>query len=494
MSERVEDRSEDVSSSLADLNRETADLPPSARKLGGRYSIVKRLGSGGMGSVFEVEDPDGKRLAAKVISKKTLEPTALKRFFREAQTARAIENEHVVKTLELGLDDGSGAPFIVMELLTGQDLRGVIADQSPLASEIVARIGAQAADGLAAAHAAGIVHRDVKPSNIFLARTDGRVSVKVCDFGIAKQVDDSNDESSHELTHSGGLLGSPRYMSPEQAKSARRVDARSDVWSLCAALYEAASGKELWGDHTSLGEVIVAICTEPIAPLDEIAPWVDKGLARTLQRGLERDLDARWQNMEVLGAALSRSTRGTNELFEDDLQRVADATLLEKSPYSRRTTIFVGAGVLALLAIAAVVATRPKPELAANPAPPPAETESVPGLLVPAGASVSVNGNARDVVDGRVALKGQPGDWFDVRVTRGAQSVDRRVYVTRTGTLDPPNVELAAPSVPAPTVTPIKRAPVVTRPAPSPSTSAPSSAALPPVPSQKPGVEPKEEW
>lgn len=491
----MEDRSEDVSSSLADLDRETADLPPSARKLGGRYSIVKRLGGGGMGSVYEVEDPVGVRLAAKVIAKKTLEPTALKRFFREARTAQAIENEHVVKTFELGLDDGSGAPFIVMELLNGQDLRAVIADQAPLASEVVARIGAQAADGLAAAHAAGIVHRDVKPSNIFLTRTDGRVSVKVCDFGIAKQVDDSNDESSHELTHSGGLLGSPRYMSPEQAKSARRVDVRSDVWSLCAALYEAASGKELWGDHTSLGEVIVAICTEPIAPLDEIAPWVDAGLARTLQRGLERDLTARWQNMDVLRAALSRSTRGTNELFEDDLQRVANATLVKRNRGSKRTLGFVAAGVVVAASVIAILATRTKPEAAVDRSSPALEEkETAPELLVPRGARVIVNGNARDVVDGRVELKGQPGDWFDVRVSRGDQSVDRRVYVTRTGTLDPPHVELVTPSAPMSAAPPSKRAPIATKTTPATATSTPSSAALPPVPSQKAGVEPKEEW
>lgn len=493
MSDSGLDSSEDGSVSFADLNRETADLPPSAKKLGGRYRIVKRLGSGGMGSVFEVESPDGKHLAAKVISKKSLEPTALKRFFREAKTAQAIENEHVVKTLELGLDDVSGAPFIVMELLQGMDMRAVIAESAPLASEVVARIGMQAAEGLSAAHTAGIVHRDVKPSNVFLAKSDGRLSVKVCDFGIAKQVDDTNGETSHELTHSGGILGSPRYMSPEQAKSARRVDARSDVWSLCAALYEAASGKELWGDHSSLGEVIVAICTEPIPPLEQIAPWVDPGLARTLQRGLLREPEARWQSMDVLRAALSRSTRGTNELFEDDIQRVANAKLVTPGSRSRKHLVFVGAGIVAIASVATALALRPKDE----PEPPPAlvtpAPETIPTLAVPTGATVTVNGSARDVVDGKVALKGQPGDWFDVRVNRGDQSVTRRVFVTSAGTLDPASVDLVAQPVPTPSASPVKRMPLAPKSATAPTSSAPASGALPAA-TKTPSVEPKETW
>jgi serine/threonine-protein kinase len=510
VSDSVEDFSGDASSSLADLNRETADLPPTARTLGGRYRIVRLLGTGGMGSVYEVTTEDGTRLAAKVIAKHTLErasasdkkkSTPLKRFFREARAAQSIENPHVTRTLELGLDDGLGAPFIVMELLDGTDLRTVIEKHAPLASEVVARIGTQAAEGLSAAHAAGIVHRDVKPSNIFLARSEGRLSVKVCDFGIAKELDDSNDETSHELTHSGGILGSPRYMSPEQAKSARRVDARSDVWSLCAALYEAASGRELWGDHTSLGEVIVAICTEPIVPLEQAAPWVDAGLARTVLRGLERDPDARWQNMEVLRAALSRSTRGTAELFEDDIRRVTDQALAKAPRSPRRLGLIVA--VLATVGLGVGFAVTRKSGEAPPPLAPPPVAQASPTLLVPSGASVKVNGAPREVVDGKVQLDGQPGEWFDVRVTLGSASIDRRVYVTRAGVLDPPALDLAAevtPVVaPASSVTPARPRAPSTPPSkvpPPPASVTPKAAASFPVaPTPGPaGVTPKEDW
>ena len=327
------------STTLGDLDRETADLPLTARKLGGRYRVIRELGRGGMGSVYEVLSDDGRRLAAKLIALERSEhATALERFFREARAAQSIESPHVVRTLELGLDDASGSPFIVMELLDGFDLRFVVDERAPLASEAVARIGEQAARGLAAAHDAGVVHRDVKPSNVFLQRRGNSLTVKVCDFGIAKQVE---EQPGADLTHSGGILGSPRYMSPEQAKSARRVDARSDVWSLCATLYAVASGRELWTDRSSLGELIVAICTEPIEPLSKVAPWIDPELARTIERGLERDPERRWQSMRELGARLAKSAGEPRELDESDLTRV--------EPSLRRTRSWRGPVVAAVV-------------------------------------------------------------------------------------------------------------------------------------------------
>src|SRR5262249_49159321 len=133
------------------------------------------------------------------------------------------------------------------------------------------------------------------------ART--RVVVKVCDFGIAKRTSEI-DASSADLTRTGGMLGSPVYMSPEQAKSAKTVDARSDIWSLCISMHEALCGRRPWEELTPLGEAIVAICTRPVPPLAALAPWVPPELASIVARGLAADPSARWPSMDALIDAL----------------------------------------------------------------------------------------------------------------------------------------------------------------------------------------------
>jgi eukaryotic-like serine/threonine-protein kinase len=293
--------------------------PVLGRRLGGRYRVERRIGEGGMGAVYEVVDPTGGRFAAKVVSLEALCVTAagkaparsrdeltrtLRRFVREAETAKEVRSEHVVRAIELGIDGDLGLPFIVMELLQGVDLGALIRERAPLPPHVVAQIGIQAAKGLARAHALGVVHRDVKPSNVFLHVEAESVVVKVCDFGIAKQVVGDGEQTSNELTGTGGVLGSPRYMSPEQVTNARSADAASDVWSLCASLYEALSGRALWQGRSSLGELIVAICTEPVPLLSVDAPWVPRELALVVQRGLERTRSRRYRDMHELISAL----------------------------------------------------------------------------------------------------------------------------------------------------------------------------------------------
>jgi eukaryotic-like serine/threonine-protein kinase len=170
----------------------------------------------------------------------------------------------------------------------------------------------QACDGLGALHAAQLVHRDIKPANLFLATvptdhaaTGGEaVSLKICDFGIAKFVGSSEDPSKAALTQTGAVMGSPLYMSPDQATNAKNVDASSDIWSLCVSLYESLSGEPPWAGRESLGELVLAICTQRLPPLQSIAPWVPLALAEAVDRGVAPERSERYASAAELRAAL----------------------------------------------------------------------------------------------------------------------------------------------------------------------------------------------
>lgn len=304
----------------------TDDLGLVNQKLDGRYLVKRLIGKGGMGNVYEVETSAGELLAAKVVSAgvKGATPATLQRFAREAKSSSAINSVNVVRTLDAGCDDTLGYPFIIMELLHGVDLSAVMKREGALAPQVAVRLLVQAARGVAAAHARGVVHRDIKPANLFLQQEARRseVTVKVCDFGVAKRLAGSGVSSvaSHQsLTRPGGMLGSPLYMSPEQARNAKAVDERTDVWSLSVVLWEALSGRRLWGGQVSLGELIVAICTEPIQRLEEVAPWVPRALARLVHRGLDRDLDKRLPSVRALIEKLDAFTGGSDRVVAAQL-------------------------------------------------------------------------------------------------------------------------------------------------------------------------------
>jgi serine/threonine protein kinase len=307
------------------------DLGLIGHQLGDRFRVVRVIGRGGMGAVYEVLDRDGQRLAAKVISRglATENHPALVRFAREAKAASAISSENVVRTLDAGSDERLALPYIIMELLAGTDLSSVLKREGALDPQVVVRLILQGARGIAAAHARNVVHRDIKPANLFL-QVDERtknVTVKVCDFGVAKRTraDESRGSRSHlSLTRTGGMLGSPMYMSPEQARNAKHVDGRADVWSLGVVLWEALTGKRLWGQRSSLGELIVSICTEPIGRVDEIAPWVSTDLARVVHKALERDLEQRTASMQSLIGALELFAGGSDRVLATELVGLTD--------------------------------------------------------------------------------------------------------------------------------------------------------------------------
>src|SRR5690349_2424948 len=231
--------------------------------------MLRLLGEGGMGAVYEAEHATtGRRLAVKLItihdSKHRNE--AMARFEREARLAGSLDTEHIVQVIDSGEDAGLGMPFMVMELLQGEDVQTLIDRVGPLPPDVAVRIAAQACVGLRQAHQAGIIHRDIKPANLFLAQRDeGRVVVKMLDFGVAKIRMDMGDDasSSGKLTRTGTMVGSPYYMAPEQALGEKDIDFRADIWSLGVVLYTALTGRTPHEEVEALGQIIMAICSKP---------------------------------------------------------------------------------------------------------------------------------------------------------------------------------------------------------------------------------------
>ena len=278
--------------------------------LGQRYKIVRLLGRGGMGAVYEAHD-GALRCAIKVVRPDRMEDEELvARFVREARANMSLDNAHVVKVLGAAVDPGSEHLFIAMEMLQGRDLAGHIKALGPLDAPPVVALFIQACEGLAAAHAKGIIHRDVKPANIFLHQTfSGELVTKLVDFGIAKASLLATMGAAPDLTKTGGMLGSPLYMSPEQVRGAKRVTPQTDVWSLAASLYEALSSQRLWDDAPHLGALAITICTTDPPRLSEHAPWLPEGLVGVIHRGLERDLSERWPSVTAFADALRPFTR-----------------------------------------------------------------------------------------------------------------------------------------------------------------------------------------
>jgi serine/threonine-protein kinase len=270
--------------------------------IGNKYRVLRELGRGGMGAVYEAAHVQtGRRVALKLmrVNDRSDEAatSALARFQREALAAGRLETRHVVQVFDAGTDETTGEHFIAMELLEGEDIGHLNKRLGPLPPRLAAAITAQACAGLEKAHAAGVIHRDIKPSNLFLCRNeDGTHTVKVVDFGIAKMTltdDDRLSAESGTLTETGTLIGSPHYMSPEQVKSSKTIDHRADLWSLGIVLYKCLSGRTPFDSSGSLGEVIVAVCSEDAASVQDHAPWVAKELAGVIRQALARDVRQR---------------------------------------------------------------------------------------------------------------------------------------------------------------------------------------------------------
>ncbi len=273
--------------------------------LDGRYEIRSLLGAGAMGSVYDaVHTGTSRRVAIKVINSGDLtrDEKLVGRFQREAKAAGAIDTQHITQVLDTGRDRESGLPFMVMEFLSGEDLQHLLRRLGPIAPDLALRLAAQACIGLQKAHEAQVVHRDIKPANLFLAQRDaGELIVKLLDFGIAKvKMDHANETESAGLTKTGSMLGSPLYMSPEQARGSKSIDHRADIWSLGIVLYQALTGRTPFQHIEALGELIICICHEQVPPVQGFAPWVPPEVARVVHTALARDPAARYPTAQAM--------------------------------------------------------------------------------------------------------------------------------------------------------------------------------------------------
>ena len=265
----------------------------------GKYRLVRLLGEGGMGEVYEAQHAIiGRRFAIKFLhAHLTRNPEVVARFQREAQAAGALENENIAAALDFGAAD-DGAPFLVMEFLEGEDLARLLARVGTLPVPRAVSIVIQACRGLLAAHDRQIVHRDLKPENLFICQRNDRSDlVKVLDFGIAKLCD------MGAVTQSGATMGTPSYMSMEQARGARDVDQRTDIYALGVILYETLGGAK---PHpgSSCNEIIYHIITEPPRPLATLRP-LPPGLCAVVERAMAREACARFASVVDLAEALA---------------------------------------------------------------------------------------------------------------------------------------------------------------------------------------------
>jgi serine/threonine-protein kinase len=270
-----------------------------------KYRVDKVLGAGGMGVVVAATHLGlNQQVAIKfLLAKAARNPKAVQRFTREAQAAARIQSDYVTKVSDVGTL-ASGAPYMVMEHLDGEDLGEVLERGAALPVPQAVTYLLQACEALAEAHKAGIVHRDLKPANLFLARrADGTSRVKVLDFGISKILIDPSKGDADHLTRTSTLMGSPLYMSPEQMISAKHADHRTDIWALGVILYELVSGHSPFLAGT-LPEICSRIMAAPHDPLQGVAPHVPPGLVQVIDTCLVKKPEERCPNLAVLATAL----------------------------------------------------------------------------------------------------------------------------------------------------------------------------------------------
>jgi hypothetical protein len=271
----------------------------------GKYRTIRLIGEGGMGAVYEAENIRiHRRVAIKVLHAGVAETAeAVQRFEREAQAAGRIGSEHIVEVLDLG-NLPSGDRYMVMEFMDGDSLSGRIKKKGRLAPAELYPIAHQLLAALAAAHGAGIIHRDLKPDNVYLLRSRGGVAdfVKLLDFGISKFNQLSGD-SGFSMTRTGAVMGTPYYMAPEQAKGAKDMDHRVDLYAAGVILYEAVTGEVPFNADT-FNELLFKIVLEEPRPVQQLVPDIDAGFAALVGKAMAREPAARFQSARDFQLAL----------------------------------------------------------------------------------------------------------------------------------------------------------------------------------------------
>ncbi len=283
-------------------------LPARGDVIAGKYQVEGTLGQGGMGAVFEVTHRvTGKRFALKwLLPTLTSESDAVKRFIREAQVAGRVDHPNIVEVYDVGQEGDSF--FMVMELLQGEPLSARLARARRLSPAEACQVLVPVCEAVSAAHASGVIHRDLKPDNIFLCRSiKGEQSPKVLDFGISK-MNNLAGEVTSSVTRAGTVMGTPHYMAPEQVR-ARPVDGRTDVYALGVILYELLSGSLPFPGDT-YSDLVLRIMTESPAPLAQVAPGTPPALVQIVGRAMAREPDARFGSVAELGRALEPFVAG----------------------------------------------------------------------------------------------------------------------------------------------------------------------------------------
>ncbi|MDF2695384.1 MAG: serine/threonine protein kinase [Labilithrix sp.] len=302
--------------------------------LAGKYRVERVIGEGGMGVVLAARHEGlNTSVAIKLLRSSALEHTdVVGRFMREARAAVSLRSEHVARVFDVGnLEDGR--PYIVMERLEGKDLGDVI-DQGPVLSvpDAVDYV-MQACEAIAEAHAAGIVHRDLKPKNLFLTQAvHGRPLVKVLDFGISK-IEPPSGSQEMQLTRTTEIIGSPSYMSPEQLRSSRNVDARTDIWALGVILYELLTKRVPFYAET-VTELVLVVVTEKEPPVRALRPDCPEGLEAIVARCLQKQAEHRFQSVVDLVQALEPYAQGVQATITERVRAVASGRAVPSTPNS----------------------------------------------------------------------------------------------------------------------------------------------------------------
>lgn len=275
--------------------------------IGGKYRVEHLLAAGGMGAVLKAHH----EILDKPVAIKMIRPElatrrdVAQRFLREARAAAKIASDNVARVTDVDMFDDR-TPFMVMEFLEGEDLHDYLVGQGSLPIALAIDFAIQALIGLDAAHSKGVVHRDLKPSNLFLERReDGSRRVKLLDFGISKIVDSEDAALKAGATTSAGqMLGTPRYMSPEQVANAKTVDGRTDLWAIALILYEMLTGSYPF-DGGSSGQILANILTNAVPPLRDRREDAPEALEEALDRGLRKDREQRFRTSRQMIQALA---------------------------------------------------------------------------------------------------------------------------------------------------------------------------------------------
>jgi len=325
----------------------------------GKYRVERIIGRGGMGVVLSAMHLQlNQRVAIKLL---LVEATAdmVARFLREARSSVRLKSEHVARVLDVG-ELPSGAPFMVMEYLEGSDLSGVIRSGGARTVEEAVEYVLHACEGIAEAHTLGIVHRDLKPANLFLTKAaDGSDTIKVLDFGISTAATGDDADTGMALTKTTSILGSPLYMAPEQMKSARDADARSDIWSLGAILYELLAANPPF-NTTTFTELVLMVNMQNPPPLGPIRADVPPGLEAAILRCLAKSPADRFENVAELAWAIAefgppRAMDSAERVARMVTPNSAGAAGQRKSALSDPSRSATGRGSITALASSAVL-------------------------------------------------------------------------------------------------------------------------------------------